>query len=75
MTPNMTTKPVIKSISEEAGTDQSGAPTTNIRVQFTVGTHGPFTERFPKASFSLAQVQPVLQAFADKVNQVHAIGS
>lgn len=60
----------VQKISEESGVDIAGKPVTNIRVQFMVGTHGPFVERFAKATFDPAAVQASVTAFAQKLGLI-----
>lgn len=38
-----------------------------VRVDFTVGKHGPFTERFPRATFTAQMRDDKLSAFAREV--------
>jgi hypothetical protein len=41
-----------------------------IEVTFMVGTHGPFTETFPKATFSAAAVNQKLAELAGHIKQL-----
>lgn len=59
--------PVIQKITEEQGIDPQGKPVAMVRVQFMVGTHGPFYERFPKAGFDPTAAQAQVTAFAQKL--------
>lgn len=43
------------------------AADVKIRVEFMVGKHGPFVEKFPKDGFTAAQRDDVLTTFANEV--------
>lgn len=58
---------LITNITEETGYDAQNKPQPMIRVTFTVGRHGPFIERFPKAQFNVAAIRPQLNEFAAKI--------
>lgn len=62
----------IQKISEESGLDSAGKAVMNMRVQFMVGQHGPFVERFPKAGFDPTAVQQSVTAFAQKLHLLTA---
>jgi hypothetical protein len=52
---------------EDARFDQDGTTHYIIRVDFTVGKHGPFTERFDRATFTAQIRDDKLNAFAREV--------
>lgn len=52
----------ITSVSDEVTFSQGGQPVTNKKVTFFLGTHGPFTERFPADQFTAAAVQQRINA-------------
>ncbi len=54
----------ITKVSEETGIDANGRAISNVRVEFTVGPHGPFIERFAKSEFTSAAANQRIQAFA-----------
>ncbi|MGC9969432.1 MAG: hypothetical protein ABSE56_02460 [Bryobacteraceae bacterium] len=61
----MTDQPVkITRISEVTAIGADRTPQTMLRVEFTVGTHGPFSEMFPKAGFSPEAARAKLEEFA-----------
>ena len=41
----------VTKLSQVQGIGQDGRPMDMIAVQWTIGTHGPFTDTFPKAGF------------------------
>lgn len=57
----------ILKISQEQDLTAPGPPRFYIRVDFNVGDHGPFTERFPKETFDTNSANAALLAFAQKV--------
>jgi len=67
MTPSISNKPSIQKIQEVQGFDAAGKPYTWELVTFMVGTHGPFTEKFPKEGFTAQSVQAKLQEFASHI--------
>ena len=52
---------------EDARYDRAGARSAFIRVEFVVGKHGPFVERFDKLTFSATTRDITLNAFAAQV--------
>jgi len=62
----------IDRVSEETTITPQGLRQTNVRIDFHVGGHGPFTERFDKAKFNPVEANQKLAAFA---NQIVALGS
>lgn len=58
---------MITRITEIAGVDAQGKPTSTIRVEYTIGSHGPFYEQFAKADFNATAVKQKLDAFAQTV--------
>jgi hypothetical protein len=50
----------------------TGQAVQAVRVHFTVGSHGPFQEDFPKAGFSATDVKAKLAAFAQQIQQLSA---
>lgn len=59
--------PVIRKITEYTGTDGQGRSQPWVSVEFMVGTHGPFYERYPKVTFNAAQAQADINAFAARL--------
>lgn len=57
----------ITRITEIAGVDATGKPTSTIRVEFNVGSHGPFYETFPKKDFTAAAAKQKLDSFAQTI--------
>jgi hypothetical protein len=52
---------------QDAKFNSDGTSTPFIRVEFMVGKHGPFVEKFDKDSFSAATRDAKLTAFAIEV--------
>lgn len=61
---------VIRHVTELAGVDNLGRPTSQIRVEYMVGAHGPFYEMFAKNEFTATNVQQKLDAFAQQINSL-----
>lgn len=59
--------PKITSITETTMTDAQQKTVPAIKVTYTVGTHGPFVEVFPKAGFNPSAVLDQLKVFANHV--------
>jgi len=57
----------ISKITEAQVPDGAGKAQTVVRVQFMVGSHGPFVEQFPKATFDPASALAQVTAFAQKL--------
>lgn len=53
--------------TEDAKYEQDGGRTSFIRVEFFVGKHGPFVERFPKDDYSMIVRDNKLNEFAREV--------
>ncbi|HEV2224386.1 MAG TPA: hypothetical protein VGR84_15435 [Candidatus Acidoferrales bacterium] len=62
----------ITKITEAVATDASGKSVPAFRIEFMVGTHGPFVEVFPKANFSAAAALQQVQATAQHVANLTA---
>jgi hypothetical protein len=54
-------------LSQVQGLDQSGRAQDMIAVQWTIGTHGPFTDTFPKAGFDQMAALQVIKDTASKL--------
>lgn len=52
---------------EDARFSQDGKHIAIIRVEFMVGDHGPFVERFPKDGFTAATRDDKLNTFAREI--------
>jgi len=73
MSPSLTTPSYavsILKINEERTLATNGQSMTSVVVTFNVGSHGPFQERFEKASFDPTAVNAALRAFATKLGNV-----
>ena len=57
----------IVKINEEANWTAQGANEPRIRVEFRVGPHGPFVEKFNKAEYDQFKRDTVLNTFAATV--------
>ena len=64
-------KPYIVSYRSTTVPGANGQPVAAIEVTYKVGDYGPFTETFPKTSFSAANVSAKLQDFAAHIQQLH----
>lgn len=63
--------PKITSIKEAVVMDPATQKATpHMVVTFTVGTHGPFQETFPKAGFDPGQVNQRVNDFAQKLGLI-----
>lgn len=51
-------------VEEEMAFTELGKPAPKMRVQFKVGEHGPFYERFDREGFNAFQVKQRLELFA-----------
>lgn len=60
----------VRKIAEEQALDANNKSVTMIRVEFMVGDHGPFTERFTRAEFDGNVAKQKLQAFATQLGYV-----
>ena len=52
---------VIKKVSQEQDFSD-GKAFDVVRVEYTIGNHGPFVERIPKADFNAERVKAVMAA-------------
>ncbi len=66
----MNYKIIVTKVSEEPSFDNLGRAHAFIRVDFNVGDHGPFTERFPKETYDAAVVRAKLEQFANSLQQL-----
>ena len=57
-------------IGEESAFDSNNMPDAFIRVEFKVGSHGPFVERFRKKSYDTNAVRAKLDQFAQSLSQL-----
>jgi len=55
--------PEITRVAEETTVNSEGRPAVTIRVDFTVGSQGPFTKRFPKEGFDGRRARDELRDF------------
>ena len=60
----------IRHVTEVAAVDTLGRPSPQVRVEFMVGTHGPFYESFNKNEFTAPNVKAKLDQFAQHINQL-----
>jgi len=59
---------VIRVIDEQTIDANNGKPVQQVRVDFMVGNHGPFIERFPKETFDPSIVNAKLADFKSKLD-------
>lgn len=57
-------------VTEEPGPNVDNKPTTNLRISFKVGTHGPFILRMPKEGFSSAAANVAIQNFVTELGLI-----
>lgn len=57
-------QPKIVRITESPQFDETGRLRTIVRVEFTVGPHGPFTEVFDKEGFTFEVARARMEHFA-----------
>jgi len=57
----------IQRVVEEPSFSATGQSQPIIRVEFKVGSHGPFVERFVKSEFNSGAVNAKLQQFAQQL--------
>ena len=62
-------KIMVTKVAQGSAADHFGKIEPTIIVSYTVGSHGPFTEVYPKATYDPAQMKRDLQAAADKIRQ------
>jgi hypothetical protein len=63
-------KPTVVRIVEEFAQGPDGRGQMVIRIDFTVGDHGPFTKRFPKDTYNAAAARRELEDFARDIGMV-----
>jgi hypothetical protein len=49
---------------------EAGKLTPMLRVEFTVGEHGPFSQEFPRATFNPVVARTALEEFARQLQQL-----
>jgi hypothetical protein len=57
----------VTKISETNNIGASGKPEQQIAVTWVLGTHGPFTETFPKATFDQGSALMKIKELASKL--------
>jgi hypothetical protein len=62
----------VTKISQENGLDSHGMVKPYFRVDFTVGPHGPFSERFEFDKFDAQSVRSKLQDYVTKIAAITA---
>jgi hypothetical protein len=71
----MNTPPKIQNIKQQTLLDPNTRQNADfVVVTFMVGSHGPFTEIFPKATFDPPTINAKLQDFANKLANVNLGG-
>jgi hypothetical protein len=63
----------VTKIIEEAPIGTNGIVTRQVVITFTVGAHGPFSERFDKATFDPAAARQAINSFADKLGMLPGV--
>jgi hypothetical protein len=58
--------------SEESTFDEAGKLVPMVRVEFKVGTDGPFMKHFPREGFTGFQVKTALEDFARELRTLRA---
>lgn len=66
----MNGKLLVQKVSETTRFDHAGKATQYYQVDYTVGDHGPFSELFPKESFTAADARAKLQQHVDQLQQL-----
>jgi hypothetical protein len=61
---------IVIKIDESFSWDATGLPVPEIRVQFKVGPHGPFTLKFPKATFAAESVRAATEEFGRQLDRL-----
>lgn len=61
--------------TQTGGLDAQGRPVQQIEVTFSVGTHGPFMERFPKEELTSTVIMAKLNAFARELQMLPGVES
>jgi hypothetical protein len=54
----------IRKIGEDSRLEGSGQIVRQIRVEYMIGEHGPFTQSFPREGFSAPAARMQLEQFA-----------
>lgn len=60
-------KPIISKITQTTTIDPNGRAIPGYQVNFSVGTHGPFSMQFSQADFTTQNVQQKLADFAAQI--------
>jgi hypothetical protein len=63
----------ITKISEESSIGANGQMVRQVVITFTVGTHGPFTERLDRANFDPAAARQAVTDFATKLGMLPGV--
>ena len=63
-------QPTVITIKQANILNPDGTFTRTFVVDFTVGTHGPFTVQLDGAAFTTDNVKKAMQEVADKVNAI-----
>jgi hypothetical protein len=64
-------EPRVTRVSEISAPDDNGLPRMFVQVEFMVGAHGPFTERFTRQDFSNSP--GVKQKLTERANEINAL--
>lgn len=65
--------PEITRVIESTDVGDTGKTFQSIRVEFKVGTHGPFTVTVPKADFTAAAVNALIQKFVSQLGALQGV--
>ena len=63
-------KVMVQKVAETTGFDHTGKAVTQVRIDYNVGDHGPFSEVFPKEGFNAQAAKLKLQQMADQLRQL-----
>ncbi len=63
-------KVMVTKVAETTGFDHTGKAATLVRVDYTIGENGPFSETWPKADFNAQAAKLKLQQMADQLRQL-----
>jgi hypothetical protein len=63
-------QPTVSRVTSEVRIPLSGPPLRYFRVDFVVGTHGPFTVSIPAEQFTAARVKEEMDKVAATINQL-----
>lgn len=66
--------PVVKKITQEQAF-VNGTPIDTVRIEYTVGNHGPFVERIAKADFDATKIQALMAATAATLQALGALST